>query len=55
MLLRASDMNIANTYFQKEDKYKVTHQKKTTQKVVHPGTQSLKQEKNQTENQHPKE
>ena len=32
-------MKVANTYFQKEDKYKVTYQKKTTQMVVHPGTQ----------------
>ena len=30
MLLRPNDMKVANTYFQKEDKYKVTYQKKTT-------------------------
>ena len=39
MLLRPNDLKVANTYFQKVDKRKFTDQKKTTQKVVHLGTQ----------------
>ena len=32
-------MKVANTFFQNEDTHEITYRKKTTQKVVHPGTQ----------------
>ena len=39
MRLRASDVKIANTFFKRKTNTKLPIRRKTTQMVVHPGTQ----------------